>query len=174
MIQYLRNCLEESVQLAASTSKKVVVRRFDREPVQGFVNPQSYIRPEGVEVLSAAGAVLLLPYDEVKAVYFVKDFDLPEAPAENRVFNTRPKISGVWVRLHFRDGEIADGILANNLLQMDPYGFTFVPPNPSSAQQKVFAPRAALTEVQVLGVVGSPLRTRKTKAKPKEQIELFE
>ena len=160
--------------MTASTSKKVVVRRFDREPVQGFVSPQSYLRPEGVELLTLEGTILLLPYEEVKTVYFVRDFGVPETSGESRVFNTRPKINGVWVRLRFRDGDLMDGLLANNLLLLDPYGFTFVPPNTASAQQRVFAPRAALSEVQVLGVVGSPLRPPKPKPKPKEQIELFE
>jgi hypothetical protein len=152
-----------------------VIRRFEREPVQGFVSPQSFLRPEGVEVLTQAGAILLLPYEEVKTVSFVRDFGVQETAADARVFNTRPKISGVWVRMRFRDGEVMDGILANNLLLLEPYGFTFTPPNPVSAQQRVFAPRAALSEVQVLGVVGSPLRpAAKAKPKPKEQIELFE
>ena len=48
------------------------------------------------------------------------------------------------------------------------------PPNPGINNQRVFVPRAALTELQVLGVVGSPLRLPKVKPKPKEQIELFE
>jgi hypothetical protein len=76
--------------------------------------------------------------------------------------------------MHFRDGELMDGILANNLLQLEPYGFTVVPPNPSSSNQRVFVPRAALAALQVLGVVGSPLRPQKSKPKPKQQIELFE
>jgi hypothetical protein len=182
MIQYLRNCLEKSRGpnasgtnvLAGSTSKRVVIRRFEREPLQGYVNPQSYLRAEGIELLSLAGTVVEVSYSEAKAVYFVRDFDTSEPAPESRVFNTRPKISGVWVRMRFRDDEVMDGILANNLLQLDPHGFTVVPPNPSSNNQKVFVPRAALAELQVLGVVGSPLRPAKTKPKPKEQIELFE
>jgi hypothetical protein len=160
--------------LAGSTSKKVVIRRFEREPLQGFVNPQTYLCPGGIELLSQSGAVLLVPYEEVKAAYFVRDFGRPEPGAEHRVFNTRPKISGIWIRMRLRDGELMDGILANDLLQIEPSGFTLVPPSPSSNNQKMFIPRAALTEVQVLGVVGSPLHPHKVKAKPKEQIELFE
>ena len=160
--------------LAASTSKRVVIRRFEREPVHGFVNPQTYLCAEGIELLSQSGAILVVPYAEVKVVYFVRDFESGEPSPEHRVFNTRPKISGVWVRMHFRDGELMDGILANNLLQLEPYGFTVVPPNPSSSNQRVFVPRAALAALQVLGVVGSPLRPQKSKPKPKQQIELFE
>jgi len=72
--------------------------------------------------------------------YFVRDFDSIEPGAEHRVFNTRPKTNGVWVRMRFRDGELMDGILANNLLLLEPYGFTVVPPSPTSSNQRVFVP----------------------------------
>jgi hypothetical protein len=160
--------------LAGSTNKKVVVSRFDREPISGFVNPQTYLQSSGVEVLSLAGALALIPYEEVKVVYFVRDFGPVELSAERRLFNTRPKTSGIWVRMRFRDGELMDGLMSNNLLQLDPYGFTLVPANPSSNNQRVFIPRVALGELQVVGVVGGPLRPPKPKPKPKEQIELFE
>ena len=76
--------------------------------------------------------------------------------------------------MKFRDGEVMDGILPNNLLQLGPYGFTVVPPEPYSNNQRVFSPREALSEFQVLGVVGSPLKRRKPKTAAKEQIGLFE
>jgi hypothetical protein len=159
--------------LPASTSKKIVVTRFDRDSVPGFVQPQDYLRAEGLEVLSQSGAILLIPYAEIKAAYFVRDFAF-EAGDEPRVFHTRPRSSGIWVRMRFRDGEIMDGLLPNNLLQVEPYGFMVMPPNPSSNNQWVFVPRAALDELQVLGVVGSPLKPQKQKPKPKEQISLFD
>jgi hypothetical protein len=67
-----------------------------------------------------------------------------------------------------------DGLLSNNLLQLEPYGFSVIPPDPGFQNQRVFIPKAAVTGVQVLGVIGSPLRIRKTKPTPKEQIDLFE
>jgi hypothetical protein len=160
--------------LVSSTTKKVLIRRFEREPLVGFVNPQVYLRPAGIEILSPGGAVTLVPYDEVKSVCFVKDFDAAEQEPERKVFNTRPKTDGLWVRMTFRDDEIMEGILANNLLQLDVYGFTIVPPDPYSNNQRIFLPKAALKELQVLGVVGSPLKRRKRKPEAKEQIGLFE
>jgi hypothetical protein len=160
--------------LASSTTKKVLIRRFEREPLVGFINPQVYLRADGIEVLTTGGAVSLVPYEEVKSVCFVKDFDAAEQESERKVFNTRPKTDGLWVRMTFRDDEVMEGILANNLLQLDPYGFTVVPPDPYSNNQRIFLPKTALKELQVLGVVGSPLKRRKPKAEVKEQIGLFE
>jgi hypothetical protein len=110
----------------------------------------------------------------LKSVQFVKDFEPPDPAGERKVFSTRPKMDGLWVRVKFRDGEVMDGILANNLLLIESQGFTVVPPDPYSNNQRLFLPRAALSELQVLGVVGSPLRRRKPKPVPKEQIGLFD
>ena len=160
--------------MAASTVKKVVVRRFDREPLRGVVSPSSYLRPDGLELLTMEGMVSVVPYSEVKAVCFVKDFDA-DPPSDRKVFNTRPKMDGLWVRMRFRDGDEMEGILSNNLLQVDPFGYTVTPPDPSSNNQRLFVPRLALVEMAVLGVVGSPARKpRKPKEVPKEQIRLFD
>ncbi|MGA2714352.1 MAG: hypothetical protein ABSG41_14685 [Bryobacteraceae bacterium] len=148
--------------VASSTAKMVVIRRFDRENLTGFVNPLSYLQPHSVELLKPDGALVLLPYEEVKSVCFVKDF---EAEAESRrIFLTRPKLEGLWVRMRFRDGEIMDGILPNNLLAWEIAGYTVTPPEPDANNQRVFVPRSALSSIQVLGVVGSPLRPKRKKA----------
>jgi len=160
--------------LAVSTTKKVLVTRFDREPLAGFVNPQSYLQAEGLELLSQSGAVNVVPYGEIKLVCFVRDFQQGEPRKELRLFTTRPKMEGLWVRMRFRDGDLMDGMLANNLLQMDSYGVSVVPPDPGFQNQRIFVPKAALDSVQVLGVVGSPLRMRKPKPSVKEQIEMFD
>lgn len=161
--------------MAASTNKKVVIRRFEREPLTGFVNPRDYLLADGIEFLTASGTVAVVPYSEVKAVCFVRDFESAEAIPAQRLFQTRPKTEGLWVRMRFLDGELMDGLLPNNLLQLEASGFTVVPPNPSSNNQRIFVPRSALREFHVLGVVGSPLRRRKPKvAASKDQIEMFQ
>ena len=159
--------------MASSTTKKAVIRRFQKEPLAGYVNPASYLQPAGVDLLSAQGNVSTVPYEEIKTISFVRDFE-GAGETGRQVFNTRPKMEGLWVSLQFRDGEVMEGIMPNNLLQLEPYGFTVIPPDPYSNQQRVFIPRAAVESVEVLGVVGSPLKKRKAKAVPKEQIGLFD
>jgi hypothetical protein len=161
-----------------STNKKIVIRRFDRDAVQGYVNPQSYLQSAGVELLSQSGSLLMVPYEEIKSVHFVRDFGPVEVSPDRRLFSTRPKVTGLWLRMRLRDGEVMDGLLANNLLLVEAEGLTVVPPNPSLNTQRLFVPRAALADVQVLGVVGSRLHPPKpAAAKPKEQgaqIGLFD
>jgi len=159
--------------LAGSTTKKAVIRRFDREALAGYVNPLSFQQPNGVELLSADGNVGTVPYEDIKTVSFVREFGAGEETTR-LVFNTRPKMEGLWIRFHFRDAEIMEGVMPNNLLPVDPHGFTVIPPDPYSNHQRVFVPRTALRSVEVLGVVGSPLKKRKPAPPAKEQIGLFD
>ena len=160
--------------MPASTNKKVLVLRFDRETLAGFVSPQSWLQERGVELITASGSVTVIPYDEIRFVCFVRNFDQGEPRRELRTFSSRPKTTGLWLRLHFRDGEIMDGIMSNNLLQLEPQGFTCIPPDPGYQNQRVFVPRASVSSVQVLGVVGSPLKGQRVRPISKEQLEMFD
>jgi hypothetical protein len=155
--------------LAASTTKKVVVQRFDRDSVAGFVNPAAWLTPAGIELLTVAGSVTIVPYPDIRAVYFVREFGSDPAAGMRRAFHSRPKLNGLWVRLLFRDNETLEAVAPNDLLQMDALGLHVIPPDTA---QRIWVPRAALQSVQVLSVMGSPLR-RKPPAR-KEQIGLFE
>jgi hypothetical protein len=163
--------------MAGSTTKKAIVERFEKEPLPAYVNPISFLKPAGIEVLSVEGQFALLPYAEIKTVVFIRDFAATGGTspgAGRRVFLTRPKMDGLWVRLLFRDNDVMEGVMPNNLMQVEQYGFTVVPPDSYGNRQRVFIPREALRSVEVLGVVGSPLTKRKAKAAPQEQIRLFE
>lgn len=159
--------------MAGSTTKKAIVRRYEKEPLAGYVNPGSYLQPEGVELLSPDGKMSFVPYAEIKLIAFVREFG-GESELERRTFVTRPKMEGLWVRLGFRDGDVMEGVMPNNLLQLEPYGFGVIPPDSVGNLQRVFVPRAALRSVEVLGVVGSPLRRRKPREAPEGQIGLFD
>jgi len=162
--------------MAGSTHKKVLLRRFSGQTIPGHAAPHNYLRPDGVEVLTRDGQVLLVPYKDLKAVYFVREFEGESGQEEKKLFQSRPKLEGLWVRMRFRDDDLLDGIFPNDLLQVSELGITVTPPDPYSNNQRIFVPRQALRELTVLGVIGSPLRKPRAKRRPtaKEQIELFE
>ena len=56
--------------MAGSTTKKAVIRRYERESLAGYLNPASFLQPEGVELMMEEGDRRILPYLEVKAVHF--------------------------------------------------------------------------------------------------------
>ena len=161
--------------MAASSNKKVLVARFERETLAGFVQTPGGFGVDAVELLTPEGNLLRVPYSETKAVCFVRDFENGDTWREHRAFLTRPKSNGLWVRVQFRDNDSMEGMLANNLMLVEPHGFSFVPPDPTFQNQRIFVPRAAVAELQVLGVIGSPLRRRTSKPADREagQLDLF-
>jgi hypothetical protein len=159
--------------VALAAHKKVLVSRFDRESVEGFMqSPES--QTDTLELLRADGSLLTLPLEEAKAVCFVRDFGQGETWQKNRGFSTRPKTHGLWIRLKFRDGDWLEGIIANNLLQIDPNGFGVVPPDPTFQNQRIWVPKSSLDGVEVLGVIGSPLKRPKPKPVDEGQLTMFE
>ncbi len=148
---------------------------MDSSLIEGYVSPATYQRAEGIELLRRSAQVAVVPYLEVRALYFVKEFLGMGELDQKRVFGSRPKQDGLWVRLKFRDEEVYEGVVPNNLLLMGEHGLTFTPPDASSNTQRIFVPRQALAEVQVLGVIGSPMNRRRPRRREpvKEQIGLF-
>jgi Family of unknown function (DUF6982) len=160
--------------VASSTNKKVLIARFERAPLQGFVQTPDGITPDAIELLTQDGNFLRVPIAETKAVCFVRDFEAGETWLKHRIFATRPKTSGLWVRLKFRDGDTLEGLLPNNLMAVEPGGYSVVPPDPTFQNQRIFVPRQALVAAEVLGVIGSPLRRRPKVGEPESQLEMFE
>lgn len=136
-----------------STHKKVVVLLLDRTPVRGYLNPALLGHLETINLLTPDGEHWEVALTDVKSVYFVREFTEPFEP-ERKVFLSRPKLDGLWVRLKFRDADVMEGIVSNNLLDLLDTGVHLTPPNLHGNSLRMFIPRSALEEMKVLGVVG--------------------
>ena len=159
-----------------SSNKKVIVERFDRETIAGFVQTSEGFATGPFEVLRPEGNVALIPRTEAKAICFVRDFESPELWRGHRKFQARPKIEGLWLRLRFRDGDTIEGLATNNLRGLESGGFMIVPPDGAFHNQRMFVPSEALEAVEVLGVIGTPLRRKLRPVSDPDtgkQIELF-
>lgn len=160
--------------ISTSTRKKVVVRQLDGALVKGFVDSGTYLRPDGAEVLDREGHLTSISLELIKGIYFVRDFEGDPSRQERKVFNSRPRISGIWVRMSFKDNEVLEGILANNLLEIDPYGYTVTPPDFYANNLRIFVPRNALRSVEVLGVISEESARKaaqRAKRPPKKPVE---
>jgi hypothetical protein len=155
-----------------STHKKVIVRKMDRDTINGFVGA-SFVVDDKLEMMNTAGNVVLVPLSDVKGVFFVREFGDSDSLLR-KTFTTRPRSEGLWVRLKFRDNDTIEGMLPNNLAQITPEGFLINPPDLRSNTQRIFVPRSALSELTVLAVIGGGQRKKKTGiAADIHQEELF-
>jgi len=136
----------------SSTRKRVVVRKLDKGLVKGYLDPGGYLANE-INVLDREGRLARVPMATVKAVFFVRDFEGNRARAERKVFRSRPRLAGLWVRVTFKDNEVLEGLLPNDLLELHPLGFLVTSPDVYSNNIRYFVPRTALREMEVIGVI---------------------
>jgi len=153
-----------------STHKKVVVLLLDRTTVRGYLNPSKLGDGETIEVLTPNGEHRDFAAKDVRGIYFVREFTDDFEP-ERKVFLSRPKLDGLWVRLKFRDNDCIEGVVPNDLLSLLDRGVQITPPDLHGTTLRIFIPRTALSEMTVLGVVG--IARRKPAAPAQPQPGLF-
>ncbi len=155
-----------------STHKKVIVRKIDRDTLNGFVAPANFVHNGKLEILNTAGNVVGIDLTDIKGVYFVREFADSET-LSRKTFTSRPRSEGLWVRLKFKDGEILEGMMPNDLSQTLPEGYLINPPDLRSNTQRIFVPRSALSSLNVLAVIGGAHRRPKAAAADSQQVQLF-
>lgn len=155
----------------ASTHKKVIVRKIDRDSIQGYVAATEFLVGHKVELLNTAGNVVLIDVAEIKGVYFVRDF-ADSASLHRKTFPTRPRVEGLWVRVRFRDAELLEGLMPNDLTQVLAEGVFLNPPDTRGNIQRIFVPRSSLSELTVLAVIGAGGKARR-QSKPEQQAPLL-
>ena len=155
---------------SSSTHKKVVILHLDGTTVRGYLSPSSLGRSETIDLLTLDGEHRALALDDVKSIYFVREFTVDYEPGR-KAFLSRPKLDGLWVRLRFHDNENLEGIITNDLLAFLDAGIQITPPDLNGATVRIFVPRTALAEMSVLGVVG--VARRKPAAPAQTQPKLF-
>ena len=156
----------------ATTHKKVIVRKMDRDSVIGYVTA-AFVADGKVEVMNTAGNVVTIDLRDIKGVYFVREFGDSES-LTRKTFTSRPRVEGLWVRLRFRDNEVIEGVMPNDLLQEGSDGFSIIPPDPHANTQRIFVPRSALSGMNVMGVIGEKKSTRRGR-RPEDtrQVPMF-
>jgi hypothetical protein len=142
-----------------STHKKVIVRKIDRDTVNGHVAPANFVRDGKLELLNTSGNVVAIELEDIKCVFFVRDFGDSDA-LSRKTFTTRPRSEGLWVRIKFKDGEVLEGLMPNDLSLTTAEGFLINPPDLRSNVQRLFVPRGALESLTVLAVIAATRRQR--------------
>jgi len=142
---------------SAELSQKVIIRYTDGRVLRGFVPKGTDTAlqdtpPDSLAVKDSDGKPVKVVASDIKAIFFVKSFDGNPDYAEFKVFSTRPSGKGVWVRVHFKDGEVIEGVAPNCFETYSKAVFYITPPDPESNNQGVLVSKHYLKEMQVLGV----------------------
>ena len=155
-----------------STHKKVIVRKMDRDSINGYVAPANFVQEGKLELLNTAGNVVGIDLKDIKGVYFVREFADSDT-LTRKTFTSRPRTEGLWVRLKFKDNEVMEGMMPNDLSQSMAEGFLVNPPDLRSNTQRIFVPRSALASLTVLAVIGGTHCRRKGAPEDTRQVQLF-
>jgi hypothetical protein len=161
-----------------SGRKKVILRKFSREWVAGYIPPSNFVHDGQVELLDLAGKLATVPVEEIKWLCFVRDFNSGEADNPERLlrklFAGRPRGDGLWLRIRLLDGDRLEGLAANDLAVIDDRGIFLTPPDLRSNTQRIFVPKPSIAEFEVAAVITSPTRRKTAHPAPAtQQEELF-
>jgi hypothetical protein len=143
---------------------------MDRDTINGYVSPSNYVHEGKLELLNTSGNVVAIDLKDIKGVYFVREFGEAES-LTRKTFTSRPRTEGLWVRLRFKDNEVVEGMMPNDLSLTTAEGFLINPPDLRSNTQRIFVPRTALDSLTVLAVIGATRRRRT--AEDVRQVPMF-
>jgi len=145
---------------------------MDRDSINGYVAPANFVHDSKLELLNTAGNVVAIELRDIKGVYFVREFGDSDS-LSRKTFTSRPRTEGLWVRLKFKDNEVLEGMMPNDLSLTTAEGFLINPPDMRSNTQRIFVPRSALSSLTVLAVIGATRRRRKCALMDTRQVQLF-
>ncbi len=145
--------------------------------MEAIVSLSDYLRDNRMEIITSGGTLQQVPYSELKAACFAKEPARPDLFSAGNLFERRPKLAGLWTRFSFRDGDQLEGVLSHNLTDWPRHGYLITPPRAGLTRQLVFIPREAVSETQLLGVVGTPLgekRKMPRRSSADNQLTMFD
>lgn len=167
----------------SSAHKKVILRRLTGETLAGYLPLSGFVQNGAIPLLDLSGRVVPVHLDGIKHVCYVRDFNLTDTGNPERLtrrtFLARPRTEGLWLRVTFRSGDLLEGLAPTDATLLDDLiqdaGLFLVPPDTRSNTQRIYVPRAALSEVQLIAVITSPSRRKPLPAEtlPSLQEDLF-
>jgi hypothetical protein len=96
-----------------------------------------------------------VPLDGAKAIFFVKTFE-GKSHDDLRFHDHLPAPDCLWVRATFHDGEVIEGLIANNPTYVLHPGFYMSPIDPEGNNWLIYVLKNKLKNFQVLGLRPAP------------------
>jgi hypothetical protein len=142
----------------SSSRKKAIVRKFTRDWVAGYLPSDGFVHGTAVELLDLDGKVTAIDLGQIKWVCFVRDFNSGEPSNPERLlrktFAGRPRTAGLFVRAKLTDGDVMEGLAANDISLIGSQGVFLTPPDTRSNTQRLWIPAASVSELEVVALIG--------------------
>jgi hypothetical protein len=142
----------------SSSRKKAIVRKFTRDWVAGYLPSDGFVHGSAVELLDLDGKVTAIDLGQIKWVCFVRDFNSGEPSNPERLlrktFAGRPRTAGLFVRAKLTDGDVMEGLAANDISLIGSQGVFLTPPDTRSNTQRLWIPAASVSELEVVALIG--------------------
>jgi hypothetical protein len=143
--------------MSSTDQRRVIVRFANGRTLRGYCTADAHQAagnnlPERISIRNSSGNVEEVELAGLKAIFFVKTFEGSKDYSEFKVFTHQPSGRGVWVRVHFHDGEVMEGVAPNSLSTFSGTVFSLTPPDPQSNNEIVIVAKSCLKEMQILGL----------------------
>jgi hypothetical protein len=146
----------------AGSRKKVIVRKLSRDWLSGYLPPANFVVQGQIGVLDSGGKLISVDLTDVKWICFVRDFQSGDVHQPERLlrktFASRPRSQGLWIRARLKDNDLIEGLAQNDLTLLEGEGLFLIPPDTRSNTQRIFLPRQAVAELDILAVIRAGAR----------------
>jgi len=147
-----------------TTKSEKVVIQFGARTVKGHLESPAWntieellsgaplSTPETLHVrLFDSNTVEEISIKDVKAIFYVHNFDGDANHKEMSFYGKSPIVHGIWMRVQFLDGEVIEGIVHNSIRYLVDPGFFLVPTHPGSNNKLIYVSKSQLADHRVLG-----------------------
>lgn len=126
--------------------QKVVVHYLDKRLLLGHTR-FFFHEQDRIEVTDRDDRTHTVELDQLKAVFFVREFEGDSSHSDGHAFVDNSPVFGERIRIVFADGETLHGRALG--YRPEEKGFYLQPADPESNNRMIFVPTKALKEIQV-------------------------
>lgn len=154
----------------SSSRKKAIFRKLSRDWLSGYLPAEGFVHAGQVEMLGLEGKVVRLSVEDLKWICYVRDFNSGDLSNPERLlrktFAGRPRGEGLYVRTRMKDGDLIEGLAANDLSLVASDGIFLLPPDLRSNTQRIWIPHSSIDDLEVVAVIGGVKKKPAVPAEP--------
>jgi hypothetical protein len=131
---------------------KVVVQTREKKLYKGF-SKSDFITDSKVKLIDEKGNQFDLPLEDLKAVFFVRDFNGNPEYDEVRFLTSQEKpIRWIVAELQFTDGEVVEGKIRNDQGLLNEPGFYLYPTDEVGNTEVIYVVKSSTVAFKVIGL----------------------